>query len=217
MKRLLLSIVVLTMAAAGCASPHRSAASPRMGTVPTSTAALAAVQQPAGSTTTTTMPRGYEWVLLATETDADERDVLKALKLIKGHDPKRFQRMRTAVASASWNIFGCFTKPTCSDRNLGETQPTDDPSWLGCSTWIGFHFIKREAAAVRIPYLYFLAFVLVHEWVHCLPAGWNSEIPSLQAQVAFVQTWPEGAMRQRALWYARSLFSFVDENGHWIR
>ena len=79
------------------------------------------------------------------------------------------------------------------------------------------HFIKLEAAAVRIPYLYFLAFVLVHEWVHCLPAGWNSEIPSLQAQVAFVQTWPEGAMRQRALWYARSLFSFVDENGHWIR
>jgi hypothetical protein len=122
--------------------------------------------------------------------------------------------MRAAVYF--WKIFACFTEATCSDRRLGETQPTDDPL-LGCSTWIGFRFVEREATAARIPYLYFLAFVLVHEWVHCLPAGWNSEVPSLQAQVAFVQTWPGGVMRQRALWYVRALFSLVDENGHWIR
>jgi len=68
-------------------------------------------------------------------------------------------------------------------------------------------FLGTPRAATRIPYLYFLAFVLVHEWMHCLPTGWNSEVPSLQAQVAFVQTWPAGGMRQRALWYARVLFS----------
>jgi hypothetical protein len=215
MKRLILSVVVLMMVAAGCAAPHRGAASSRMGTAPTSTAAIAAGKQPAASTTTTTrMPRGYERVLLSTDSDTHERDVLKALKLIEDTDPKRFQRMRAAVYF--WKIFACFTEETCSDRSLGETQPANDPL-LGCSTWIGFGVGAREAAAARIPYLYFLAFVLVHEWVHCLPAGWNSEIPSLQAQVAFVQTWPEGAMRQRALWYARSLFSLVDEDGHWIR
>jgi hypothetical protein len=215
MKRLVLSVVVLMMATAGCARPHGGAASSGMGTVPTSTLAVAAVQQPAASTTTTTrMQRGYERILLATDSDAHERDLLKALRLIEANDPKRFQRMRAAVYF--WKIFACFTEETCSDRSLGETQPANDPL-LGCSTWIGFGFVAREAAAARIPYLYFLAFVLVHEWVHCLPAGWNSEIPSLQAQVDFVQTWPKGAMRQRALWYARSLFSFVDENGHWIR
>jgi hypothetical protein len=215
MKRLVLSVVVLMLASAGCAAPHRGAASSRMGTAPTSTAAIAAGQQPAASTTTTTrMPRGYERVLLATDSDTHERDTLKALRLIEHHDPKRFQRMRAAVYF--WKIFACFTKATCSDRGLGETQPTDDPL-VGCSTWIGFRLVEREAAAARIPYLYFLAFVLVHEWVHCLPAGWNSEVPSLQAQVAFVQTWPGGMMRQRALWYVRALFSLVDENGHWIR
>jgi hypothetical protein len=160
------------------------------------------------------MPRGYERVLLATDSDTHERDTLKALGLIDHHDPKRFQRMRAAVYF--WKIFACFTEATCSDRGLAETQPNDDPL-LGCSTWIGFRFVQREAAAARIPYLYFLAFVLVHEWVHCLPAGWNSEVPSLQAQVAFVQTWPGGAMRQRALWYVRALSSLVDENGHWVR
>jgi hypothetical protein len=186
-----------------------------METAPTSTAAVAAVPQPAASTTTTTrMPRGYERVLLATDTDTHERDVLKALRLIEDNDPKRFRRMRAAVYF--WKIFACFTEETCSDRSLGETQPTNDPL-LGCSTWIGFRFVEREADAAQIPYLYFLAFVLVHEWVHCVPAGWNSEVPSLQAQLAFVQTWPEGAMRQRALWYARSLFLLVDEDGHWIR
>jgi len=115
--------------------------------------------------------------------------------------------------STFWKIFACFTEETCSDRSLGETQPTNDPL-LGCSTWIGFRFVERETDAAQIPYLYFLAFVLVHEWVHCLPTGWSSEIPSVQAQVAFVQTWPRGAMRQRALWYARSLFLLVDEDGH---
>jgi hypothetical protein len=215
MRRLALSVVVFMMAAAGCARPHPDEASSGMGTAPTSTVAVAAVPQPAASTTTTTtMPRGYERVLLATDSDAHERDVLKALKLIEDNDPKRFRRMRATVYF--WKIFACFTEETCSDRSLGETQPTNDPL-LGCSTWIGFRFVRREADAAQIPYLYFLAFVLVHEWVHCLPAGWNSEIPSLQAQVAFVQTWPAGVMRQRALWYARSLFSFVDENGHWIR
>jgi hypothetical protein len=214
MKRLVLSVVVLMMATAGCAQPHRDAASSGMGMAPTSTLAVAAVQQPAASTATTRMPRGYERVLLATDSDAHERDVLQALKLIEDNDPKRFRRMRAAVYF--WKIFACFTKETCSDRSLGETQPANDPL-LGCSTWIGFGFVRREADAAQIPYLYFLAFVLVHEWVHCLPAGWNSEVPSLQAQVAFVQTWPEGAMRQRALWYARSLFSLVDEDGHWVR
>jgi hypothetical protein len=185
-----------------------------MGTAPTSTVPVVVVPQPAASTTTTRVPRGYERVLLATDTDTHERDVLKALKLIEDNDPKRFQRMRAAVYF--WKIFACFTEETCSDRSLGETQPANDPL-LGCSTWIGFRFVEREADAAQIPHLYFLAFVLVHEWVHCLPAGWNSEIPSLQAQLAFVQTWPGGVMRQRASWYARSLFLLVDEDGHWIR
>src|SRR5687768_124686 len=135
MKRLVLSVVVLTMAAAGCAAPDRGAGSSRLATAPTSTAAIAAGQQPASTTTTTRMPRGYDRVLLATDTDAHERDTLKALRLIEDHDPKRFQRMRAAVYF--WKIFACFTEATCSDRRLGETQPTDDPL-LGCSTWIGF-------------------------------------------------------------------------------
>lgn len=215
MKRLALLVVVLMMAAGGCARPQGGAASSGMGTVPPRTVAAAAVQEPAVSTTTTTrVTRGYERVLLATDSDAHERDVLEALEFIEDNDPKRFHRMRAAVYF--WKIFACFTEATCSDRNLGETQPSNDPL-LGCSTWIGFGFVEREAAAVRISYLRLLALVLVHEWVHCLPAGWNSEIPSLQAQVAFAQTWPGGAMRQRALGYVGSLFSFIDEDGHWIR
>jgi hypothetical protein len=121
-----------------------------MGTAPTSTLAVAAAPQPAASTTTTTtMPRGYERVLLATDSDAHERDVLKALQLIEDNDPKRFRRMRAAVYF--WKIFACFTEETCSDRSLGETQPTNDPL-LGCSTWIGFRFVRREADAAQIPF-----------------------------------------------------------------
>jgi hypothetical protein len=174
-----LSVVVVMLATTGCAGPDRGPAASGTGAAPTSTLAVAAVPPPAASTTTTARrPRGYERVLLATDSDAHERDVLKALRLIEDNDSRRFQGMRAAVYF--WKIFACFTEETCSDRSLGETQPANDPL-LGCSTWIGFGFVERAAAAVRIPYLYFLAFVLVHEWVHCLPAGWSSEVPSLRA------------------------------------
>jgi hypothetical protein len=129
-------------------------------------------------------------------------DVDQALALIQRLDPRVFRKK----AYLPWKVTLCATD--CGNPlELGETNPGV------CYTSLEIDRIRRTAPMVGIPYRYWLAVVLVHEYQHCFTE--YDERASVRAELAFEATWPNRTYRVRAERQSRDALTHIDAKGHW--
>jgi hypothetical protein len=129
-------------------------------------------------------------------------DVERSLALIRRLDPRVFRKK----ADLPWIITLCATD--CGNPlELGETNPGL------CYTSLEISRIRRTAPQIGIPFHYWLAVVLVHEYQHCFTID---ERLSVKAELAFEATWTNDLYRERAERDSRyKLAHMIDAKGNW--
>jgi hypothetical protein len=145
------------------------------------------------------------WPLLGQDT-ADHL-LTRALHEIRRRDPARYRQMRRQAPQ--WGLALC--DPVMCDHSVqGQTLLTSDGE---CLSTIDVAVALRAASRFGIPGLPWLADVLVHEHAHC--HNLRNEYSSLAAQRDFLDHWPAGPGRDRAIAYVRRLYRQLDASGNW--
>ncbi len=129
--------------------------------------------------------------------------IFAALKFIQVVDSALFHHMKTRH---NWTIYDYGTTDNKVD---GKTWI--DGGW--CQAHLNLPAIRQEARKLGLPFIKWLASILVHEQQHC--DTMDDERPSVLAQLHFEKRWPAGFDRERAIAASQDDLTRIGPDGHW--
>lgn len=129
--------------------------------------------------------------------------IFLALKFIQKVDSALFRHMKTRH---NWTIYDYGTTD-----NKVDAKTWIDGGW--CQAHLNLPAIRHEARKLGLPFIKWLASILVHEQQHC--DTMNNERPSVLAQLRFEKRWPPGSDRERAIAVSQSDLTRIGPDGQW--